>query len=458
MERPLVEVRVHARLHLRVSSVERAREMPPVAIPPVGAAVHLDEARAGGGHDDLSVGGAVPHPERVQHRVVVRDEILSLDGRSVDGEQTEVNAERSVGGTLVVHPHGRRLVLAVAGDRVDDVLLALQELLAKHLGAETAVHGLDLQYALEVPPRLVDVVTQLHAVGPRAVGRLENHGILLALQECLHVRELPPGGLADGSHPRGLDQLLLHFLVPPVRVVARGAVRSHHQPFREQVGRVHARLAAAHARDDAQLPGGLVQVAGRLAHVVALGHLGVVAHRAAAHRHVRLHLLREAFRPESDHLVPPALYLLHDHAPRGVRIHDHDDLLRRVDGREPLPHAAAQLRPVLGEDAEQARPVHGEAATVRRRRRARGGERSETVRGGGGPREALPLGLVDEEAVDVLEVPDEFDVPLQHGVVVVHEYDARRAGDEVDRELDLRSDLHPRRHAYEAREPPRPSV
>mmetsp|Transcript_65217 Transcript_65217/g.199486 ORF Transcript_65217/g.199486 Transcript_65217/m.199486 type:complete len:444 (-) Transcript_65217:1335-2666(-) len=73
-----VQEAVRIGVHLRVAAGQRFRQRHPRAVPPVGAAVHLDEARAVSGHHDLAVRRPVPDLQRDEHAADVGDQHLRL--------------------------------------------------------------------------------------------------------------------------------------------------------------------------------------------------------------------------------------------------------------------------------------------------------------------------------------------------------------------------------------------
>ena len=279
---------------------------------------------------------ALAQANRVQAQARVSDELLRELRRRVDDRLAEVDDRRgrAVHDALLVLPHARRVVLAALGDVVDDVLGAADELLREHRLVHRAAHVDRPEKRLEVRAGLCARAAARDAVGPGALGRLEDHvdgRVAERVEERVDVLERRAQRLLDRPRARGAHGFLLRVLVAAlVRRVA--AVARQAQRVRELVREPHARLGAREDRGRGR--------AGRR-HRRRFDEGGELLDCEAAllehsderdvlrrGRSVRLHLFTARVAPHADDRHLARVRLEHEHGARRRGIDDHEDVLR----------------------------------------------------------------------------------------------------------------------------------
>mmetsp|Transcript_9323 Transcript_9323/g.26466 ORF Transcript_9323/g.26466 Transcript_9323/m.26466 type:complete len:420 (+) Transcript_9323:186-1445(+) len=257
VEALLVDVRVNGGVDLVVAE-GGGGDSGPGAVAAVAARPDLNEAGPGGGNDNLHVGGAVVDVQGVEDVVAVLDELeLEVRGHRAD-LHAKVDVELAVGLALVVLPDGDDLVVAVARDRVNDVLAALEVLHDEHalVGFAARVDG--AVDAVEGGLGLLHVGAEEDIVGAGALVRLDDDlegGGVPVEDELLDV--LPLGGedLLGGADASGAHSLVLEPLVAAGDGEVEGVAAVELELLHEGVGDVDAALGAGDDALDLEVEG-----------------------------------------------------------------------------------------------------------------------------------------------------------------------------------------------------------
>mmetsp|Transcript_23228 Transcript_23228/g.64894 ORF Transcript_23228/g.64894 Transcript_23228/m.64894 type:complete len:235 (-) Transcript_23228:21-725(-) len=198
----------------------------------------------------------------------------------------------------------------------------MEELLHKHRRALDADFVLRGHEELEVLLHLLLGVAELDAIGARGLNGLDHHGHRLALDEGADVDPPRPAGLAHGAQTPCLYELLLDFLVAPLR--NGRAIRPEPQLLREEVGERHTRLAADDARDQLELTDRQSQRRSGVLYSVLLPHLRDVLHVLATLWDVGFEVIADVLRPHSSERVSTGGDLCRDISARRNRVNDRD--------------------------------------------------------------------------------------------------------------------------------------
>mmetsp|Transcript_11297 Transcript_11297/g.21552 ORF Transcript_11297/g.21552 Transcript_11297/m.21552 type:complete len:298 (+) Transcript_11297:482-1375(+) len=218
----------------------------PSSVSTISTAVHLDQARSVFSDDNFSMRRTVGHSQDVKYLADVGDHDLGFFGFRVHGNLTKVYKGGTVRCALVIQPYHGRLVNAVSRDVVDDVFLALQELLAEHFFACSSI---DLLVVIDEKHEMGFCffigVTLLHSVRSSRVERLHNHRVSFSFEELFDVLKAGTCALTNGTNTSIAKKFLLDLLVTTVLYMRTIAQKV--QLFRQSVGQIDTSLPSTDA-------------------------------------------------------------------------------------------------------------------------------------------------------------------------------------------------------------------